>query len=217
MTRQLFLDLDGVFADFDGGFPAMFGFDHREAGDEVMWKTIDEYGTFFRDLPACAGSLEFFETVRHLSPIILTACPRENYDKFVDIANQKKAWVREHLGDVQMIFAPGGRSKPLYMRNPGDILIDDFESNIQRWSEAGGTGIHHTGDFAPTYYTLYGALWPKIPFASGMSRARNAARETTSHDTTTATPTASPWGANTTSRETARKLCPTEAAANVQD
>ena len=152
MIRTLFLDLDGVFADFDGGFPALFGFDHREAGDEVMWKTINEYGTFFRDLPVCEGSLEFFNSVAHLSPIILTACPK---DDFENIAKQKRAWVREHLGDdVRIIYSPGGKSKPLYMHRPGDILVDDFKPNIDRWNKALGNGIHHNGSFARTSYLV---------------------------------------------------------------
>lgn len=158
MTQTLFLDLDGVFADFDGGFPAMFGFDHREAGDEVMWKTINAYGTFFRDLPVCPGSLEFFDSVKHLDPMILTACPK---DDFENIAKQKRTWVRDHLGyGVRIIFTPGGKSKPLYMNQPGDFLVDDFEANVERWRKAGGIGIHHTGDFDETRRRLAG--FPQI-------------------------------------------------------
>jgi hypothetical protein len=189
MTRSLYLDHDGVMADFDGGFPAMFGFDHRAAGDDVMWKTIHDYGSFFRDLPVCEGALEFYESVRPHVTAILTACPK---DDFENIAKQKIGWVREHIGDVQIILTPGGKSKPLYMRNPGDVLVDDFPANTERWGKAGGIGILHTGDFGQTLTFLAGFQWPnKNPSASAMSPAPSAAPETTSPDTVTDTDIAS--------------------------
>lgn len=151
----LFLDLDGVMADFDGAFEPMFGFDHREAGDEKMWAAINEYGTYFRDLPPCPDALAFYNLLtdtRGIEPVILTACPLSD---FHGVAEQKRGWVREHLGDdVPIVFSPGSKSKPLYMHRPGDILIDDFEANIRRWKKAGGVGIHHTGDFVSTLTTL---------------------------------------------------------------
>lgn len=155
LAPVLFLDLDGVMADFDGDFPRKFGFDHREAPDAVMWETIEEHGSFFRDMSMCEGAQAFYRSIEHLSPVILTACPSRNDDKFADIAAQKREWVREHLGyTVPIIFAPGGKAKQLYMHRPGDILIDDFARNIERWNGAGGRGIWHTGDFAATRVLL---------------------------------------------------------------
>lgn len=188
--RTLFLDLDGVMADFDGGFPAKFGYDHRAVPDEVMWAEIEKDGKFFRELPPCEGALHFFRYIeRGCSPVILTACP---HDKFADIAVQKRAWVREWLGSrVPIVFTVGGKTKHLYMHKPGDILIDDFPRNVERWNEAGGVGILHAGDFTATALALQGALWPKNLSASGTSRAPSADPETTSRVTTTATATAS--------------------------
>ena len=190
----LFLDLDGVMADFDGAFPALFGVDHRTLPDEEMWRYINEYGTYFRDLPPCQGALRFYAAVRHLNPIILTACPP---DRYADVAAQKRAWVREHLGDdVPVLPVQGGKAKPFFMHRPGDILIDDFYRNIVRWNAAGGRGLLHTDDFTATAYHLEDLLWPTIRPASDTSPAPSAIRVTTSPDTTTATASAS--DANTT-------------------
>jgi 5'-nucleotidase len=184
--NTLFLDLDGVMADFDGGFPVKFGFDHRDVPDKVMWDAIEKDGKFFRELPPCAGALDFFESVKHLQPVILTACPPSNFE---DVAEQKRAWVRTHLGaDVPIVFTPGGKTKSLFMHRTGDVLIDDFERNLERWQEAGGFGIWHYGDFKTTKIKLNGVLCQQMNRpASDTSRALRADPVTTSDDTTTAT------------------------------
>jgi 5'-nucleotidase len=139
---RLYLDLDGVMADFDAHFPAVFGLDHRGMADDAMWQTINAHPSYFRDMPPCPGAIEFFREIEHLDPIVLTACPRTNY---ANAATQKRAWVREHLSsDITVLPVMGGRNKPLFMHAPKDILIDDFARNINAWREAGGIGILHT-------------------------------------------------------------------------
>lgn len=141
-ARRLYLDLDGVMADFDAHFPALFGVDHRDLLDAAMWKQITSHGSFFRTMPVCAGALDFFAAIRHLQPIILTACPKSDY---ANVARQKREWVREHLGtDVMVLPSAGGTAKPMFMHEPGDILIDDFERNCKAWIDHGGVSILHT-------------------------------------------------------------------------
>jgi 5'-nucleotidase len=150
-ARRLYIDLDGVLADFDGHFEPTFGFDHR-GRDEEMWEAIKAHGSYFRSLPPCPGAIEFFESVRKLDPHILTACPVSDYH---NVAQQKIAWVREHLGaGVTVLPSPGGRAKPLFMRSVGDCLIDDFEKNCRAWTEAGGYAIRHEGDWLKTRGSL---------------------------------------------------------------
>lgn len=141
MRTRLYLDLDGVMADFDAHFPAVFGLDHRSMADYAMWQTINAHPSYFRDMPTCPGAVEFFREIVHLEPIVLTACPRTNY---ANAAQQKRAWVYEHLGPhVTVLPVMGGHNKPLFMHAPGDILIDDFEKNTKAWAAAGGLAILH--------------------------------------------------------------------------
>ncbi|WP_430912862.1 5' nucleotidase, NT5C type [Methylobacterium sp. sgz302541] len=152
-TRRLYLDLDGVMADFDAHFPAVFGLDHRGMADDAMWKTINAHPSYFRDMPPCAGAIAFFRSIEHLRPIILTACPRTNYPH---VARQKRAWVREHLSEhVTVLPVLGGRNKPLFMQEPGDVLIDDWDRNTEAWEKAGGVAILHR-DFEATAAALVG-------------------------------------------------------------
>lgn len=141
MSPRLYLDLDGVMADFDAHFPAVFGLDHRGMADDAMWTTINAHPSYFRDMPPCPGALDFFQEIAHLDPIVLTACPRTNYPH---VARQKREWVREHLSDrITVLPVLGGYNKPLFMHAPKDILIDDFAKNVNAWRDAGGVGILH--------------------------------------------------------------------------
>jgi 5'-nucleotidase len=159
---KLYLDLDGVMADFDAHFPAVFGLDHRSLADDEMWVTINAHPSYFRDMPPCAGAKAFFDAISWLDPIILTACPKTNY---ANAARQKRAWVREHLSTTCMVLpVMGGRNKPLFMHAPGDILIDDFERNILAWQDEGGRGIQHV-DFQTTRAVLDIALRPAFDAA----------------------------------------------------
>lgn len=141
MTPRLYLDLDGVMADFDYHFPATFKLDHRRlAGDEI-WSQINSHPSYFLDMPLCEGALDFFRAIERLNPIILTACSKSNY---WNVATQKREWVRQHLSPtVTVLPVSGSKYKPLFMHAPGDILIDDYEKNVKAWESVGGIAIRH--------------------------------------------------------------------------
>lgn len=140
MTR-LYIDLDGVMADFDKYFLQQFGVESSKLDDPTLWKWINGHGNFFLNLPICEGALNFFNLVKHLNPIILTACPKSNY---TTAAVQKRQWVYKHLSqDVTVIPMMGGKNKFLFMHSPGDVLVDDFEKNCIPWRKHGGIAIQH--------------------------------------------------------------------------
>lgn len=145
---RLFLDMDGVFADFEGAFRTIFGVGCREVSDEELWKLVNTRPTFFYDLPLMPGALEFYNNVREYAPIFLTACPRTGY---ADVAEQKKAWIRKHVcKDALILPIMGSHNKHLFIQDAGDVLIDDYHKNIKRWNDAGGIGITHHGDWTGT-------------------------------------------------------------------
>lgn len=141
MTRRLYIDLDGVMADFDKYFFTEFGVESNKLDDATLWKFINGHGNFFLNLPIMPGALDFFRRVEHLNPTILTACPKTNYPT---AAVQKRQWVYKHLSkDITVIPMLGGKNKCLFMHSPGDVLIDDFEKNCIPWREHGGIAIQH--------------------------------------------------------------------------
>lgn len=139
---NLYLDLDGVMADFDEGFPRIFGIDHKKIPEEQMWKLVSQRPSFFEELNPMPGALEFFKKEAfYFNPIILTACPKVCW---VDAAKAKKRWVHKHLHNaLQIIPVWGGKHKVHYMQKEGDVLIDDWENNIKQWNLGMGIGILH--------------------------------------------------------------------------
>lgn len=151
--RRLYLDLDGVMADFTAHYLDLFGSDKEaELMTETVWERINSVrGYFFRSMPLCPGAAEFFAAVRHLNPIILTACPKEDY---ANVAIQKRTWVRQNLSpDLTVLPTAGGMAKPMFMHQRGDVLIDDFDRNCRAWRDHGGTPILHKS-FAETAFDL---------------------------------------------------------------
>lgn len=94
---QVFLDCDGVLADFDAYALDYFGVPprlaERELGSAEFWRRLEAKGDFYRNLPVMDDAFELFDGVRHLNPIILTGCPRGDWAQA-----QKIAWAAEHFG-----------------------------------------------------------------------------------------------------------------------
>lgn len=146
---NIFLDLDGVVADFDTAFFNYFGMWPIDVPDDVMWLLIDRYQPkFFLHLPMVEGADGILASMcaNGVTPIVLTACPKHNY---VESATQKKTWSNLNIQRFffkQVITLPviGGKNKFLFKQENEDVLIDDFIDNITPWIESGGRGIHHT-------------------------------------------------------------------------
>ena len=153
---HVFLDCDGVLADFDayamdyfGGIPPRLA--EKEMGSAEFWRRLEAKGDFYRNMPVMDDAYELFDGLKHLHPTILTGCPRGNWAEA-----QKIAWAEEHFPGVPIITCRSA-DKRLHA-NPGDVLIDDWNQHRARWIEHGGIWITHT-DAA----TSLAALWAHYP------------------------------------------------------
>ena len=140
-TRRLFLDCDGVLADFDGGVRALSGLSAAELterdGRGGFWKALARHDNFYGCLEPLPGAKAMVEKLRHLDPVILTGLPLGNW-----AAPQKRAWAEEHFPDLDIITCMA-RDKWTYA-DPGDVLVDDREHARAPWVENGkGTFILH--------------------------------------------------------------------------
>jgi hypothetical protein len=140
----IYLDLDGVLANFDKAAGERMGTDNIYKyefvwGTKKFWEKInvDEY--FFAELEVMDDAWDLLGAVGHLDPVILTALPSSN-SEMVD--RQKRAWVEENLGYYKVITCLT-KDKPNYCER-GDILIDDRAVNRDAWIKKGGTYIIHT-------------------------------------------------------------------------
>ena len=140
MDRQLFLDCDGVLADFDHGATAILGmppkaFEKRH-GLGRFWAKLASAPDFYFSLPLLPGATELFEAVKHLDPIILTGLPQGNW-----AADQKVRWAAQHFPGTRIITTMA-RNKRNHGK-PGDVLVDDMLKHAALWDEMGGVFIHH--------------------------------------------------------------------------
>ena len=140
---QLFLDCDGVLADFDKKAIEIFGMHPREFekkyGKDEFWKAIANSSDFFYELEEMEDAHELYEGTKHLDPIILTGAPLVAAEWGPD---QKKRWVARMFGPTQRVIVCRSKNKYLHGK-PGDILIDDWEEYMHKWTKMGGIWITH--------------------------------------------------------------------------
>lgn len=140
--RNIFLDLDGVIADFeshaDNTGLVLGDLDYARM-DREWWATI----------PVFDGAFDFYKQlgeygkVRFLTAVVMhPGCHSGKADWVIRFAGKGK-WGLKDL----MICA---RKDKHLLARPGSILIDDNAKNVQSWLDAGGVGIHHAGCFETT-------------------------------------------------------------------
>ena len=140
MARQLYLDCDGVLADFDKGATAVLGQPPRayekRHGLGRFWQELASAPDFYFGLPLLPDAMVLFDAVRHLHPVILTGLPRGNW-----AADQKVRWAAQHFPGTRIITTMA-RDKRDHAKE-GDVLVDDQLRHRHRWEEAGGIFVHH--------------------------------------------------------------------------
>lgn len=136
----VFVDMDGVLADFDTGYELYFGTRPSKADDNVDWELVRGTEGFYRELPPMPDFDVLWRGLAGMNPIILTGVPRE----VPEAADNKLAWVRRIIGPDQPVITCRSKDKSLHIRQPGDILIDDWEKYRKVWIKRGGRWITHT-------------------------------------------------------------------------
>lgn len=144
---QLFLDMDGVLADFEAGYEREFGVRPNEKNSEgtdviaVDWSKVNRRRGFYRDLPPMPDFDELWDYAKRYNPIVLTGVPISMAAKAT--AN-KREWVDRHLGPNVPMIGCRSKDKYLHMTGKGDILVDDWERYKHVWIDAGGRWVTHT-------------------------------------------------------------------------
>lgn len=140
MKRQIYLDCDGVLADFDKAAEAIFGmscddFEERY-GVETFWRSLALADSFFERLDPMPDAMELYAAVADRFPIILTGMPEGPWAE-----PQKRRWAARHFPGVPMIATLASLKREHC--NPGDVLVDDRVQHRALWEDAGGLFIHH--------------------------------------------------------------------------
>jgi len=145
---QVFLDLDGVFADFDARVKHLTGKHPSQLDRSRLWKMINSDKRFFAELELIEGCMALWEATRDLEPVFLTGAPSNR-----TFQQQKKEWVARIFGPEFTVHVVPKKLKQDFS-GPHKVLIDDTPENIQQWIARGGHGILHKGDHASTIKAL---------------------------------------------------------------
>ena len=154
----VYLDMDGVLADFFGGVEKMYGVEHwkqltNDKTKDLKKEVIDRItGTdFFATLPKFSSADELISMVKKFTggKFSINTSPlrgdHENSGKY------KKVWISNNIEQPDEIIVTG--RKESYAKDKGtgtpNILIDDRPINIQKWQAAGGYGILYQANRDP--------------------------------------------------------------------
>lgn len=135
---KLFVDLDGVMADFDTHHERVFGIRSHKFQDNVNWKAVRAVKDFYLNIPPMPDAFELWNAVKHLDPHILTGIPSD----VEEAAQNKRDWVFKHLGQHVHVICCRSKDKSLHAE-AGDVLIDDWEKYKHLWVAKGGVWITH--------------------------------------------------------------------------
>ena len=146
---KIYLDMDGVLADFFKGFANHFGKDHWKQIQNKEKSIQELQGTdFFNTLAPFPSTMELVNFVQTLvgddnwginsSPL------RGDRD---NSAYWKRVWLTRHfiMPNVENLIFTGQKENFAMDKIDGtaNVLIDDKPDNVGRWTAKGGIGIRY--------------------------------------------------------------------------
>ena len=146
--HYIYLDMDGVVADFDKRFEDLSGMMPQEYvnknGLNAFWDLIDEKHkvAFWRGIELMPGAEKLVRYVEQ-HPFEMLTAPSVKKQSVIG----KSLWVKDKVGTLYStkpkVTYRSAKQKHTVKPNltKFDILIDDKASTIDRWNGAGGTAI----------------------------------------------------------------------------
>ena len=142
-SYRLFLDLDGVLANFDRGVYQITGCYPDQLSVSQMWKAIAKANGFFENLSWMPQSEKLWEATKVYQPTILTGLPRGQWAE-----PQKRAWCARELGlDVPVITCMA-QEKIKWACDASEpdetpVIVDDRPKHKALWEDKGGIFVVH--------------------------------------------------------------------------
>lgn len=151
---HLYLDMDGVQADFFGHWARTHGVEHykdiptREATiQELAHSTPEAVYEFFRDLEPLSGGMAIIRWLhKNKIPFTVLSAPLTGPYSNTSI-KAKKEWLDDYNpGTSSNAIFTGEKYKYATDDGSPNVLVDDFGKYIDAWNNAGGIGIKHSDD-----------------------------------------------------------------------
>lgn len=137
---ELNLDVDGVFADYEGEYKRLTGGDPAEKG-KVKAIRFRQFPHFYRNLPLLPDAMKLWHFAKPYNPRFLTAM--SNYQP--SSREDKHQWLHQYFGvsGPQVLVINNPHDKYKHCTGKHCILVDDNKQNCWEWEHAGGIAIHH--------------------------------------------------------------------------
>ena len=141
----IYLDMDGVIADFEKRYVELFKVQPSSTREYKEFnKFFDKFiaDGHFETLDLLPDAMDLVRALRNALPPtqILSSTASEKRHKA--ISEQKIKWLETQGIDFQRNLVPGKELKKRYARTD-TLIIDDTESVINDWRAAGGVAILH--------------------------------------------------------------------------
>lgn len=154
MIEKIYLDMDGVLADFHKRYVELFGKTPSDARDKKEfnphWKYFVQTEQFktldwWHDGIAFFSGIVFLKHTYNIEVEILSSSGGKKYhDK---VKEQKLFWLKERDIHYKANIVSGRKEKKHYATSSKVILVDDTEDVIDEFNAAGGIGILHKDAF----------------------------------------------------------------------
>jgi 5'-nucleotidase len=149
---EVYLDMDGVLADFFTEYAKLAGIEsgnYRDIPPAKTDPTLNKMvGTdFFARLPKFPSADQLVKmTVKLYGRYHICSSPLRGDHKNSEA--QKKIWIQKNLNPqpVDIVITPNKAKWAKQADGTPNILIDDRGSNISAWEAAGGIGIKYQAD-----------------------------------------------------------------------
>ena len=148
---HLYLDMDGVQADFFGAWADKHNVSHWKAIqnkeneiEDLANSTAEEVYNFFRKLRPLKGGMEIVQWAQQNKiPYTVLSAPLRG--PYADASKQaKKDWLDQfHPGSSSNAIFTSQKQKYAITNGVANVLVDDFGPYIQKWTDAGGIPVKH--------------------------------------------------------------------------
>jgi hypothetical protein len=152
---HLYLDMDGVQADFFGAWADRLGVDHWKAIQDkekeinmLAHSSAEEVYDFFRNLKPLKSGLQIIAWLKKNNiPFTVLSAPLRG--PFADTSKKaKRDWLDQYNPGTSGNAIFTSRKQQYAVTNGvKNVLVDDFGPYIQHWTDTGGIPVKHAEEF----------------------------------------------------------------------
>ena len=145
-NSEIYVDMDGVLADFFGEWAKLIGVNNWKQIQNVdaALDKVREQDDFWTNLPMTSNATALLNAIKKFKgKYNILSAPLPNDPKS---APGKQEWIKKNLASFPPAKVILDHDKAKYAKQSDgtpNALIDDYGENIKKWEAAGGVGIKH--------------------------------------------------------------------------